>query len=472
MNISNRTFFYFTHVVADMCILVLSFFIGLFISDRDAISHLGLYDAGFLLFLLCGWYFTARSNRLYDDKVQENQMRELFKTINTIIWQVMLAVLFIFVIKEKEYSRTFVMVYGLSMGFLVPLSKITLKRIYLALYRHGYLRKRALVIGGGENGQLFCKYLRENKYYGYELVRYINGSLTLSQNGTRDYNNRTLLIGNSPLENINDIDEVFITEETDGHLNAREIATVLSAYAVRLRIIPSMFNMSSSGMYSFSMMGGFPLLSVRNEPLEDVYNRAAKRAFDIIFSLFVLVFVCSWLFPIIALLIKIGSPGPVFYKQERWGKRNRPFLCYKFRSMYVKAPDTNNDGKFQQAQKDDPRITPIGRFLRKSSLDEFPQFLNVLSGEMSVVGPRPHASLMNIESTHVVKNYLVRHQAKPGITGWAQVNGLRGESADPNLLKARIQHDIWYIEHWTFLLDLKIIFLTFWRMVIGDKQAY
>src|SRR5690606_6001483 len=186
----------------------------------------------------------------------------------------------------KEYSRTFVMGYGLSMGLLVPLSKITLKRIYLALYRHGYLRIRALVIGCGENGQLFCTYLRENKYYGYELVRYSNASLTLSQNGTKDYNNRVLLIGNSPLENINDIDEVFITEEADGHLNAREIATVLSSYAVRLRIIPSMFNMSSSGMYSFSMMGGFPLLSVRNEPLEDVYNRAAKRAFDVIFSLF------------------------------------------------------------------------------------------------------------------------------------------------------------------------------------------
>jgi len=472
MNLNSRNFFYFTHVVTDLVILVVSFFIALLISNQNGWSELEYYDLGFLLFLLCGWYFTARSNRLYEDKVQENQIRELFKSANTIILQVMLAIVFIFVIKEREYSRTFVFTYGILLGFLIPLDKILLKRIYLLLYRHGYLRKRALVIGGGENGQLFCKYIRENKYYGYELVRYIPGMLSLSPSGNPSYNGRVLMLGDQPLGDIQDIDEVFITEAPDAPYSAREIATVLSAHAVRLRIIPSVFNMNNSGMYSFSMIGGFPLLSVRNEPLEDVYNRAAKRAFDVIFSLFVLTFICSWLFPIIALAIKLNSPGPIFYKQERWGKRNRPFLCFKFRSMYVKAPAINQEGKFQQAQKDDPRITKVGKFLRKTSLDELPQFLNVLSGEMSVVGPRPHASLMNLESTHTVKNYLVRHQAKPGITGWAQVNGLRGESADPNLLKARIEHDIWYIEHWTFLLDLKIVFLTFWRMVIGDKQAY
>lgn len=472
MDLSSRYFFHFTHVVSDFFFIILSFFVAVRLSNYEYFYQLGLYDLGFLLFLLCGWYFTARSSRLYEDKIQENQMRELFKTANTILWQIMLVVLFIFAVKESDYSRTFVVIYGVLLGFLIPLSKILLKKIYLLVFRHGYLRRRALVIGGGENGQLFCKYIRENKFYGYELVRYVQGVLSLSRPASNEKDGRVLMLGGQPLGNIDDIDEVFITEEPDAPYNAKEIASVLSAHAVRLRIIPNVFQMSSPGMYSFSMIGGFPLLSVRNEPLEDIYNRAAKRGFDLIFSGFVLIFVCSWLFPIIAIAIKLNSRGPVFYKQERWGKRNRPFLCYKFRSMYVKAPDTNNQGKFQQAQKDDPRITKVGRILRKTSLDEFPQFLNVLRGEMSVVGPRPHASLMNLESTYLVKNYLVRHQAKPGITGWAQVNGLRGESANPNLLKARIEHDIWYIEHWAFLLDLKIIFLTFWRMIIGDKQAY
>lgn len=471
MDLSSRYLFHFTHVVTDFFFIILSFLLAVRFSNYEYFYQLGLYDAGFLLFLLCGWYFTARSNRLYEDKIQENQMRELFKTANTILWQIMLVVLFIFAVKENDYSRTFVVIYGCMIAFFIPFSKILLKRIYLMVFRHGYLRRRALVIGGGEHGQQFCRYIKENKYYGYEVVRHIQGALTFSQ-PAQSFGERMLMVGGKPLGDINDIDEVFIADGPETSYNTKEIASALSAHAVRLRIIPDVFQMSNSGMYTFSMIGGFPLLSVRNEPLEDIYNRAAKRAFDIFFSLFVLIFVCSWLFPVIAILIKLGSEGPVFYKQERWGKRNRPFLCYKFRSMYVKAPDTNQAGKFQQAQKDDPRITPIGRFLRKTSLDEFPQFLNVLWGEMSVVGPRPHASLMNVESTYVVKNYLVRHQAKPGITGWAQVNGLRGESGNPNLLKARIEHDIWYIEHWTFLLDLKIIFLTFWRMIIGDKQAY
>lgn len=472
MDIFSRNFFCFTRLVTDVGILVLSFFIAISISEVYYLNRFDLYDVGFLLFLLCGWYFTARSNRLYEEQMQENQMRELFKTINTILWQVMLSMLFIFAMGEKEYSRTFLVVYGLMLTFLMPLSKVTLKRICLWLYRSGRLRKRALVIGAGENGQLFCKYLRDNKYYGYELVRYIKGELLLSNNSNYDAAGRILLAGGKPLENINDIDEIFITEEPEAPYSTREIASVLSSRAVRLRIIPKMFNMESSGEYSFSMIGNFPLLSVRNEPLEDVYNQALKRCFDVLFTLFVMLFICSWLFPLIALAIRLDSSGPVFYKQERWGKRNRPFLCYKFRSMYVKAPSTNGDGKFQQATKNDPRITRVGRFLRKTSLDEFPQFLNVLWGEMSVVGPRPHASLMNIESTQTIKNYLVRHQAKPGITGWAQVNGLRGESSDPHLLRARTLHDIWYIEHWKFLLDLKIVFLTFWQMLIGDKHAY
>lgn len=471
MDLSSRYLFHFTHVVSDFFFIILSFLLAVRFSNYAYFYELGLYDAGFLLFLLCGWYVTARSNRLYEDKIQENQMRELFKTANTILWQIMLVVLFIFAVKEDDYSRTFVVIYGCLIAFFIPLSKIALKRVYLMVFRHGYLRRRALVIGGGEHGQQFCKYIKENKYYGYEVVRHIKGALSFAESDSA-MGRRVLMVGDQPLGDIHDIDEVFIADGPDTPYSTKEIASVLSEYAVRLRVIPDVFQMNSPGSYAFSMIGGFPLLSVRNEPLEDIYNRAAKRAFDIFFSLFVLIFVCSWLFPIIALLIKLGSQGPVFYKQERWGKRNRPFLCYKFRSMYVKAPDTNREGKFQQAQKNDPRITPIGRILRKTSLDEFPQFLNVLSGEMSVVGPRPHASLMNVEAAYVVKNYLVRHQAKPGITGWAQVNGLRGESGNPNLLKARIEHDIWYIEHWSFLLDLKIIFLTFWRMVIGDKQAY
>jgi len=468
---NDRNFFFFCQLLTDLSLLALSFLIATFYSGESEV-RLELHDVGFLLFLTCGWYFTARSNNIYQDRMQENQMRELFKTVNPILWQVLLAIVYMFVMKEGGYSRSFVVIYAFLLFFLLPLGKIVLKNLFFFLYKTGYIRKRALVIGGGDVGKEFCRFLRENKYYGYQLVRYIQGELSLTSNAGQGYGERVLMVNDVPMDGLMDIDEVFIGESPDLPYSTNEIASVLSSHAVRLRILPSAFQMTNSGMYSFSMVGGFPLLSFRNEPLEDVYNQFAKRCFDVLFSVLVLVFICSWLFPIIALAIKINSRGPVFYKQERWGKRNRPFSCYKFRSMYLQAPETNDLGKFQQAKKEDPRITKVGRFLRKVSLDEFPQFFNVLLGEMSVVGPRPHASLMNRESSYIIKNYLVRHQAKPGITGWAQVNGLRGESSDPSLLKARIQHDIWYIEHWTFLLDLKIIFLTFWRLLIGDKQAY
>jgi len=471
MNLDNRNFFHFTHILTDFGIITCSFIIAIQIYNPH-FGGFGFFELGFLVFLLCGWYFTARSNHLYDHKTKENLIRELFKTANALLWQVMLAILFIFVLKEKMYSRIFVLSYAVLLSFFLPLSKVILKRIHLLFYRHGYLRRRALVIGGGENGQLFCRYLRDNKFHGYELVRYVHGRLNLTSDEHSTFGMRNLMLDNKPLGDIEDIDEVFITEEPEALYNTREIASVLSTHAVRLRIIPNIFNLSNSGSYSFSMLGNIPLLSLRNEPLEDVYNRLVKRVFDASFSFLVLLFICSWLFPILALAIKLSSAGPVFYQQERWGKRNRRFICYKFRSMVAQAPETNPSGKFQQAKKGDARITAVGRFLRKTSLDEFPQFFNVLMGDMSVVGPRPHASLMNVESTHTVKNYLVRHQVNPGITGWAQVNGLRGELTDPKLLMARIEHDIWYIEHWTFVLDLKIMFLTFWKIIIGDKRAY
>lgn len=463
MSTNSRNIFYFSHLLADFVLITIAFILVTWIGGNHTFLALSLFDLGFLAYLLTSWYFISRSNALYADRVPVNQVRELLGTLKCLVILGVLMVLFVFAFQEKTYTRGFVLAYILILFFFMPLSKITLKRIFYWMYQKGVVRKKTIVIGDGATGQRFYEYISNHQYYGYDVVRFINGGLQLGTN-TAGFFQR--------MGDISDVDEVFIAESEARLYNTREIAAVLSANAARLRIIPNTYGSSSTGTYQLSTLGDFPLLSIRNEPLEDIYNETIKRLFDICFSVLVMIFVCSWLFPIIALLIKLGSKGPVFYKQERWGKRNRPFMCYKFRSMYVAAPDTNASGKFQQAQKHDPRITPIGRFLRKTSLDEFPQFINVLMGHMSVVGPRPHASLMNRESLETVQNYLVRHQAKPGITGWAQVNGLRGESGDPELLKARVEHDIWYIEHWTFLLDLKIIFLTFWNMLAGDKQAY
>ena len=201
--------------------------------------------------------------------------------------------------------------------------------------------------------------------------------------------------------------------------------------------------------------------------LLDSSQVTAKRVFDVIMVILFLVFIASWLFPMIALLVKLDSKGPVFYKQLRHGQNNVPFYCLKFRSMKFEKEDC-----FKQASKDDTRVTKVGAFLRRSSLDELPQLLNVLMGEMTIVGPRPHAVPMNKEFAEKIENFMCRHMVKPGITGLAQAKGFRGEIKDSFDMNARLRYDLFYIKNWSFLLDVKIILLTFYSLIFKNENAY
>ena len=197
-------------------------------------------------------------------------------------------------------------------------------------------------------------------------------------------------------------------------------------------------------------------------PLDSLGFRVQKRIFDLLFSLMLCIFLFSWLFPLIALLIKLDSKGPVFFVQERTGINNKTFKCLKFRSMKV-----NGEANDRQATANDNRITRLGRLMRRTNIDELPQFLNVLSGQMSVVGPRPHMLKHTEEYSALIDNYLIRHYVKPGITGWAQVKGLRGETKKLSAMENRVKADMEYIENWRFAWDLKII----WQTVFG-RHAY
>ena len=216
-----------------------------------------------------------------------------------------------------------------------------------------------------------------------------------------------------------------------------------------------------------AFMGHIPVISMRSEPLKALVNRLLKRGFDVAFSLGVLLVLLPLVFPFIALAIKLDSPGPIFFRQLRSGKRNREFWVYKFRTMYV-----NVEADEAQATPQDHRITRVGRFLRRSSLDELPQFLNVLRGNMSVVGPRPHMLKHTHEYSHIIDKYLLRHFITPGITGHAQVHGLRGETSDPLLMQKRIEYDNWYLENWSLWLDIKIVIQTIRNLFRRQKGAY
>jgi putative colanic acid biosynthesis UDP-glucose lipid carrier transferase len=200
-------------------------------------------------------------------------------------------------------------------------------------------------------------------------------------------------------------------------------------------------------------------------PLDRAFNVVLKRMFDIVFSALFLLTLFPFIYLILGIAIKLSSPGPVFFVQERTGKRGRIFRCYKFRSMRINA-DT------RQATVDDPRTTRLGRFIRRTNLDELPQFINVFKGDMSVVGPRPHPLWLNDKFSPMIENYMVRYFVKPGITGWAQVNGARGETKRVEDMEGRVAKDLWYLKNWTFPLDISIIFKTIVYMLQGDKHAY
>jgi Undecaprenyl-phosphate glucose phosphotransferase len=266
----------------------------------------------------------------------------------------------------------------------------------------------------------------------------------------------------------NRIDIVYCALPGTRREEITELMEFCERNTIRFRVIPSADSfipvVKTSGL---EFHGDVPVSKLRHEPLDKPINRRLKRAFDIAFSLAVIVLIFSWLFPILALLVKLSSPGPVFFKQMRLGRDNKQFACWKFRSMRM-----NKEADVKQATKNDPRVTAIGRVLRKSNLDEMPQFINVLFGHMSVVGPRPHPLRLNEQYRDIIDKYMVRHFVRPGITGWAQVNGLRGETRTPELMERRVELDVWYLENWSFLLDLRIVVKTVTNMFGKDPNAY
>ena len=277
---------------------------------------------------------------------------------------------------------------------------------------------------------------------------------------------RSKLIEAIKLASQKKIHELYVCINPQVITDLKSLFKLADEYCLRIRFVPDI-----AGNYPDNSVvkpiHQFLSISQRSEPLEEQNNRFVKRTFDIGFSLLVIILVMSWLYPIIALLIKFQGPGPIIFKQLRSGEKNEPFVCYKFRSMRVNA-----DSDSKQAVKGDSRITKLGHFLRKTSLDEFPQFFNVLKGEMSVVGPRPHMLNHTQEYNEVTENFMVRHFVKPGITGLAQIRGLRGEITDMKYIQERINLDIKYLENWHIISDIKICFLTFYYIIKGDQNAY
>ncbi len=457
---------------SDILLLVAVFLTAVFLAK----GHAGLPEKflvlsareWLLLFLLCMiWNFGARVAGLYDEFRIRSFAGELFVLGASVLLHSFLTIAILFAAKSQVLSRFFVFVYcSLLLGVLV-LWKAVLRWMFRRYLKNGRHQSRILVVGGGRVARSFCATIDDNPHLGLRVIGYVGGKPTPEWTG--DYLGT---IDQLPqLLERDSVDEVVVALPNGDIAQVDRIIGMCENHPVRVRIIPDYFRYLGT-RYSVSRFGLFPVITLRAHPLEGICRRLAKRSFDLLFSALLFITVFSWLWPLLALLIKASSPGPVFFKQERWGIKNKRIECYKFRSMAWDSKDVDENGRYQQARIDDPRVTRFGRFLRCNNLDELPQFINVLKGDMSIVGPRPHPTPMNLEVKDSIQHYQMRHLIKPGITGWAQVKGFRGETSDPEMLCRRIEADLWYIENWSFLLDLKIIALTGWVMLKGDPHAY
>ncbi len=340
-----------------------------------------------------------------------------------------------------------------SVGF-IKFSIFFLLKKYRLLYR-GNIRN-VIILGNGKDVEELKLFFTTNPNYGYNLMNVF----------TLKINKKDELKACYEFVAKNNVDEIYGSLNT---LNSTDLDGLIHFADNNLKTIKLLPDSKNRMLRNLAVeyYGYLPIISLRTIPLDKEINTRLKHFFDVVFSLFVILTVLSWLTPILGLLIKLESRGPVFFKQRRNGLNYKEFYCYKFRSMRL-----NSEADLEQVQKNDPRVTKFGKILRKFSLDELPQFFNVILGDMSVVGPRPHMVSHTEMYAKSVDKFMVRHFIKPGITGLAQINGCRGEVENEKDIVNRVKFDIFYIENWSILLDLRIIYKTVINVISGEEKAY
>lgn len=359
------------------------------------------------------------------------------------------------------YSREHLFYTYLIFSSLIILWRIIFYYLIRVYRSKGFNFRNVILVGYGSSAASIIEYITSTPSLGYRFKGIVDNRVSA------DVEN---VIGNiddlARLCHENNIDIIFCCLPK---LNDEEVTKVVDFAEnnlIKVKVISRFSNLVNKNL-SIQKYGEIPIINVGTIPLDTSFNRFIKRAFDIVFSMLVMIFLLSWLIPIIGLLIKLDSQGPIFFRQNRNGRDNRKFLIFKFRTMKV-----HSDKDVQQATKDDSRITKLGSFLRKTSIDEIPQFLNVLKGDMSVVGPRPHAVPHNEEYQKKIDRFIQRHAVKPGITGLAQAKGYRGETAQLIDMYGRVKLDRFYVKNWSLWLDLKIIGLTIVSIIKGQDTAY
>ncbi len=451
----------------DAISLLISLFTAIYIKHGAFIFPKSFTDLLFTCLIVGFWFLSAHQCRLYRNRIYKKFPEELLFNLYASALFVIFLSAFLFLTKS-DYANLFS--FSVFVGIHFTLSTIfkyyIRKKQHIAFYE-GALYDSIIIVGYNKSSIEFHKTLTEHVYYGYKCLGFINNE-PINADGIS-------YLG--ALQNLQNqlssqhVDEVIIALPSNQSEDIRYCADVCDQLNIRARLMPALFDLTTK-TEEIDNLGMLSVINLNELPLDKWENKLFKNIFDKAFAGLFFIIIGWWLLPIIALLVKLDSRGPVFYKQERWGVNNTPIICYKFRTMQsANGYKGENNEDFEQTTRNDPRVTRLGKVLRKYSLDELPQFWNVLNGEMSVVGPRPHPTPMNLESMNSVANYLKRHMVSPGITGWAQINGCRGEVRTHEEMEQRVNFDLYYIHRWSFTLDLQIILQTIIKM-LRDNGAY
>ena len=463
----NQRLFNRVHVLLDAIVIALSYNVAYFIKflspwEDTSVLHLPYYmymEA--LPFLIAGYLFLYYEFNLYNSKRASGRAREFYNIVKANTVGMVIFIVVLYLIRQAHFSR--------RMIFYFYIVNIVLETVFRNMVRYflRFIRKKrfnlkyVLLIGYSKAAMSYINKLRLNPQWGYV----IRGILDDKVEAGTVYKGIKVLGTIANLEYIlpeNKLDEIAITLSLDEYGKLEDIVSQCEKSGVHTQFIPDYNDVIPSRPY-MEDLDGLPVINIRHVPLTNSLNMFSKRVVDVVGAIFMMV-LFSPVMLISAILIKLTSPGPVIFAQERVGLHNRSFQMYKFRTMVVQDPEEEEKG---WTTRNDPRVTRVGRILRMTSMDELPQIFNILRGDMSLVGPRPERPQFVEEFKEKIPRYMIKHQVRPGLTGWAQVNGLRGDTS----IKMRVEYDLYYIENWTMSFDIKILFLTLFTGFV-NKNAY
>ena len=451
-------FFPILFILVDLLVISIAFLMAQSIIGIESLYE--NYTPEKFIFIMLSWStlsLLGKDFKIGRPSGYEKSVTKSFKTI-----AVFLAIFSFFIIfsNQEIVSRSFFLYFSGLLFLLIPIERVIIHLIINKYRKWGGNYRNSVIIGYDQLGFSLFDAINKNKNLGIHCRGF--------------YGNTTQIESKYPLKgsvkvfldsNLENIDFIYVSENiVKEELN--QIIELADASFIKVKLLPH-FKTDFLKSYTLKLIENINVIDVNHLPLDHAFNRFLKRSFDVLFSSLMLFFILSWLYPIIAMVIFLESRGPILFKQLRNGKNNEVFRCLKFRTMYL-----NEEADYQWATKNDHRVTVFGAFLRKTSLDELPQLINVLMGNMTIVGPRPLPVNLNEQYRNQIKSYSQRHSFKPGITGLAQALGHRGEIKELREIKNRVTLDRFYLNNWSVFLDLKIIFITFFELIRGQETAY